>query len=905
MAWQSTPFFIPLMVSALVCAGLGVFAIRHRGVTAASGFIFLMASSAWWSLCYALLRASNDPWGKVVLATATQAGAILVPLAWTIFALQYTHRARWLRPGALALLSAVPALTLVAVATNAWHHWFWTSFEPVVRAGRASISPENGPGFWLHVAYSWGLLSLSVLLLVLRALRSHHLYRRQAASLVFAAVVPWVGNVLHLSRAVTFPVNPMPLLFTFSGAVFFWAIFRLRLLDLVPVAREALVEEMPDGMVVLDEDGRVMDLNPAARELLELGPADVFGQPAARALAPLAGLLDAAPGAGSASLRVELGRDGARRVVDARLTPLRRHGSPTGGRLLLLRDITELERREGALAVQRAYLDQLFESAPHGIALLDAEDRVLDVNGEWSRLFGYTAREAVGHPINELVVGPERAQEAAALTVRVSGGQRVDLETVRHRSDGTAVDVHITGAPVIVGGEQVGTWGIYRDISQHKYEERVRLELLDRERAARADAEGAQRRAAFLADVGALLSASFDYAAGFKQLARRAVPELADYCLIDEAEKDGGTRRVAVAHADPEKEKLLLPDVRNAPDADPRRRPVLRVVRSGEPLLVPHITPEILDEWSIDERHRERFMQAGPQSLMIVPLTARGRTLGAITLASAGSGRRFGPGDLAVAEETARRAALVIDNARLYQEAREAVRARESVLGVVSHDLRNPLSGILLNAEGALTGGRDLSPDLREGLELIVKSAEAMERMIRDLLDVTRIEAGELRIAPEPTDAELLLREAVGMMAPLAGERQIALTAMPAPEPVEVKADRDRVLQVFSNLLGNALKFTPRGGKVTAGAAREKGEMRFWVRDTGPGIEPEYVERLWDRFWQAEGPARRLGAGLGLPIARGIVEAHGGKVWVESQPGAGATFHFTLALASEAGLSLS
>jgi signal transduction histidine kinase len=197
--------------------------------------------------------------------------------------------------------------------------------------------------------------------------------------------------------------------------------------------------------------------------------------------------------------------------------------------------------------------------------------------------------------------------------------------------------------------------------------------------------------------------------------------------------------------------------------------------------------------------------------------------------------------------------------------------------------------------DAALASGT-LPPAAREAMDGVVRSAEAMDRMIQDLLDVARLEAGQLRVQTAPCDPADLVGEAMGLMERMAEERMIRLIATVQACPT-VRADRDRVLQVFSNLVGNALKFTPPEGVVTVGAAPEDDAVRFWVRDTGPGIAPEDVEHLWSPFWQAEGPARSAGAGLGLAIARGIVEAHGGRVWVESQPGAGTTFGFTLSAA--------
>ncbi|HEX8906759.1 MAG TPA: GAF domain-containing sensor histidine kinase, partial [Longimicrobiaceae bacterium] len=421
---------------------------------------------------------------------------------------------------------------------------------------------------------------------------------------------------------------------------------------------------------------------------------------------------------------------------------------------------------------------------------------------------------------------------------------------------------------------------------------------LEVERAARAQAEAGEKRYAFLAEVSSLLDASLDYEITFQKLARLVVPALADYCLIDEAEPGGGLRRIARAHVDPEKEKILYTNTYHPPvseEEDLSRHPVLRVIRTGLPLLVSEFTPEMVGVIAHDDDHRKRLGILDLRSYIIAPLAARGRVLGAITLAAAvESGRRYRATDVALAEEVARRAAMAIDNARLYTLAQQAIRAREAVLAVVSHDLRNPLASILLNATMLLDMAPPgaLEPWMADNLRQIVGSVEQTNRLITDLLDVARMEqSGGIPLDRSPVDARPLITAAVRMLQPLAAARGVELVDE-AGGPLPVLADPDRVVQVLSNLLGNAVKFTEAGGRVRVSASTYGDEQWFEVSDTGVGIPLEHQPYVFDRFRQV-GRDRR-GVGLGLPIARGIVEAHGGRIWVESAPGAGTTIRFTL-----------
>jgi signal transduction histidine kinase len=318
-----------------------------------------------------------------------------------------------------------------------------------------------------------------------------------------------------------------------------------------------------------------------------------------------------------------------------------------------------------------------------------------------------------------------------------------------------------------------------------------------------------------------------------------------------------------------------------------RGRPHLSwsILQSNEPQLTAEVTSETIRTIAQSDENRRLLEELALISMMGVPLTVHGRLLGALVVASCRPERRYTAADLHFLEEVGRRAALALENARLYRAAQQAVQARDQVLGIVAHDLRNPLDTILMQA--TLLRRRGGEP------ERIERAASRINRLIQDLLDVTRMEAGRLSIDPARVRAQQVILDS--LEAQLATLSSSALEARldVTPELPEIWGDRDRLLQVFENLMGNAAKFTGAGGRITIGARAREEEVLFWVADTGIGISAEDLPHVFDRFWQARKGERR-GSGLGLPIVKGVVEAHGGHVWVESAPGRGSTFYFTV-----------
>jgi signal transduction histidine kinase len=415
-------------------------------------------------------------------------------------------------------------------------------------------------------------------------------------------------------------------------------------------------------------------------------------------------------------------------------------------------------------------------------------------------------------------------------------------------------------------------------------------ETLEAERAREA-AEAEERRAAFIAAAGQELAASLDYEQTLATLARIIVPNLAEACVIDLADAEGSLRRAAVAHRNPEEELVMREQTGSSRTEVPEA--LVRIMKSGEAALV--------GASSTLSQYITGRPDLGTRTMVFLPLVSRGQSIG-IAAATASETKPFTRDDLALFTEVARRASLAIDNARLYLESQQAVRAREEVLAIVSHDLRNPLNAVTLGSS-LLQMSETLSAEDREQIETIEVSAKRMARLIEDLLDVTRLEGGKrLPIEPETVEVGKILGEAEELFRAQAAVVKVTLDYEVQRDLPPVRADRHRVMQVLSNLIGNSLKFTPPGGRIATRATSDDAFVRFAVSDTGPGIPKEHLHDIFSPYWQAK-RAERLGAGLGLPIAKGIVESHGGRIWVESEPGKGTTFFFTLPVAEEAATS--
>jgi PAS domain S-box-containing protein len=540
--------------------------------------------------------------------------------------------------------------------------------------------------------------------------------------------------------------------------------------------------------------------------------------------------------------------------------------------------LAEQERADADVRVSEAKFSGILAIAADAIITIDDSHshRIIHFNHGAEEIFGYTAAEAIGQPLSLLL--PERFRTAHDAQVDQFARGSESARRMGHRravagrrKDGSEFPAEASISKLDLPGSARIMTVVLRDITERKWAE---------------DADH------FLREVGTRLARSLQYDTALEVTAELASPMLADGCFVDVVE-EGSIRRLARTPDDTKRQVMNALAEQFTPTWD-SPSPVVDVLRRGKPELVANVD----DDWlAAHEEYAEaiaHWRTLGVRAMYIVPLAIGDRALGALTLLDVGrAAGRFTPEARTLAQQFGATAALAIENARLYTAARRATSARDEVLAIVSHDLRNPISAVAMCARILREAPPADAVERDKMLTAITEATVWMQRLIRDLLDVSAIEAGRLSVERRPAALAPIISTAAGMVSGEVEQRSITLAVDLPPDLRVVSVDATRIVQVISNLLGNAIKFTDAGGTVTVRAANGPTSVVVSVEDTGAGIEPEALHRIFDRFWQAR-PTPRRGSGLGLAIARGIIEAHGGRIWVESEVGRGSVFSFSI-----------
>lgn len=537
--------------------------------------------------------------------------------------------------------------------------------------------------------------------------------------------------------------------------------------------------------------------------------------------------------------------------------------------------MTESTEKQVRDSITDAVLAGIVTISADAIICVNDSQRIIFFNEGAEGTFGYTPQEVMGQPLEILI--PERFRTDHARHVESFGRSPVKARRMGERRQISGLRKNGEEFPAEAAISHLGAEGrrvysvVLRDVTERRR------------------AHEAQR---LLADAGEILASSLGFKDTLRNVARIAVPRLADACIVN-AYPDGHFQAAAVAHVDDARGAELERRRTEHPIDTSGRHPVADVTRTLRTVFIPRLDelesrrdlPEMLD-----------IFESLPSAAIFVPLSARGQLLGVMSLYR--KRERYDQYDVVLAEDIGRRAALAMDNARLYDLVHVGIRARDDMIGIVSHDLRNPVSAVRMLTGVMLDRNTEpsLPPEMVAYTALIRQAAEQMDALIRDLLDVTRVEAGRLRVEAVAQNTEELLSDALRTLAPVAEDKAIALRVIVPDDLPPVLADRERIGQALSNLVGNAVKFSLSGSQIVVRVRALDDEILFSVTDKGQGMTGEQLTHAFDRFWQSNRTDRQ-GAGLGLAITKGIVNAHGGRIWAESAPGAGSSFHFTLLIA--------
>jgi PAS domain S-box-containing protein len=531
----------------------------------------------------------------------------------------------------------------------------------------------------------------------------------------------------------------------------------------------------------------------------------------------------------------------------------------------------------------QSLLSSIVHSSDDAIVSKDLRSVVTSWNPAAERMFGYTSSEMIGRSIRA-IIPDDRQHEEDEVLARIRAGESVDhFETVRRRKDGTLVDISLSISPIRdESGTIVGASKIARDIS-----ERLR---------AQAEQERNRQQAIFLSRLSATFATSLEPKQILTSLANLSVPSFADWCAVDLRQPNGPIERLALVHVEPAKVQLIS-RLRERYENPQSSTSPTAVIRTGKAAIALNITDAMLVDVAKDDAERLRLLRSlNLVSYLCLPLKVHGRTIGAVTMAMAESGRHFDDDDVRIAEDAASRTALAIDNARAYEQLQAANQLKDEFLATLSHELRTPLNAIL-GYSRMLRAGILKEERKEQALETVERNATSLTQMVEDVLDVSRIAAGKIRLHVQPVDLAVVLRDALATVTPAAEAKGVRLESILEPHVGPVSGDPDRLQQVIWNLLSNAVKFTPRDGRVQLRLQRVNSHVEVSVSDTGIGIREDFLPHLFERFRQGDSTTTRIhgGLGLGLAIARRIVELHGGRIAALSPgEGRGATFRVEL-----------
>lgn len=838
-------YAVALVISASICTIVAAVIYYRRTAPGASGLLFYMIACIIWAGTYAVRWTTSEIGDQLFWLDATYFGVVQLTTTFLIFTLQFTDRSHVVNRRNLVLLSIVPIFTLIILWTDKWHGLF---FGGIPRTTGSIFN--GGPAFWLFVVYAYGLMFIAIGLLVQALWRTSGLYRSQTAAVMFAACLPVAGNIISLAGFSPFPdLDLTPFIFACSGLIYAYALIGFRMMDVVPIARHKLVDEMTDGIIVLDASKRIVDVNPAARRLIGISDS-VIGKAYDDFLKTRLHF-DPVHDPGVPSLTELRISEDPLCDIELQTLPLFDKNLKISGHLLILHDITERKQVIEELHESGELLREVGHVAKVGGWNLDLAVNKLTWTEETYLI--HEVEQNLKPQLNEGInfYAPDaRPVLQAAVDRAIAQGTPYDLELPFITAKGNHLWVRTIGNADIVDGRVVRLYGIFQDITESK---RAEDALRDKEEQYRAIAES-----------------SSDYIMRYDRNFRHIF-----------------ANQIAIKLTGLPVDQYIGKNHREMGYPD-----------------------DLCELW---EEHIQKVFDTGkPSKVEFAVETAQGMLYLDLVFSPEFSPNGSVNSVIGISRDvTDRKRAqdeILQLNATLEQHVEErtielikANQAKDEFLAMMSHELRTPLNAVLGYSQVLMEGVHGpLSKKQADDIRTIKSSGEHLLGLINDVLDVSKIESGQFALNLENVDVDEVCKSSLVFISQLAEQKSIRVDYSSSwPVPVFV-ADAKRLKQILVNLLSNAVKFTPNNGtvKLEAQADIGAGTMRFSIMDNGIGISAENISKLFKPFVQLDSSLSRThqGTGLGLSLVNRLVELHGGRVEVQSEVGMGSCFTFVIPL---------
>lgn len=902
MQIQYSPYILPLLACSLLASFVAIYAWqRHATVSGAAHLSLLAFACGVWSLGYALEIAGADLSTKIVSGKFQYFSITTIPLLWVMLASAHSTPGAGITRPNLIRLSIIPLVTLLLAITNELHGLIWSDVQIFHGGGFSVLNVTHGLWFWVHLIYSYILLGAGTYFILESLTRKKGLFRRQNFILLIAVLIPWVGNILYILELFPIPhLDLTPFAFTFSVALFALAIVKLKLGNLAPVARDLVVEKMPDGMIVLDALGNIVDINPALQQALGVSAMQAIGQKSKDLFSTWPSLVERYEHTLEAQDEISLGEGESQTWLELRMSPLVDSQNRLLARVVTVRDITEKKETEEALRISEEKYRSIYENVADVIYETDNQGHLTSISPSVQRRSGYLPGELLGRSVTDFFVYPE--QYAALDAQMLESGSVNDFEALLRRKDGSTTWTSITSHIIFnADGQGVATEGVLRDITERKQaEERIKQMNAELERRVLERTSQLQESNAFLTTLiesSITLNESLDLNAILDRIllqAYKLVPARGLNIMFIEGDYAYIIRRVGYEGLEKIEKNLMN-----------FRFPVswplfYEMFSTHKSMYIPDTSKEI--RWQYLERAE------WVRSCIGVPLVSGDQTIGFLN-ASHSEPNFFEKKHLLLLESLAHHASVAIQNARLLDELKKTLEKEQGMrnqlvqadklaalgkmVSVIAHEINNPIQTVK-NAFYLLED--QISPGSAAVDYLKMASTEA--NRISDLVTQLRgTYAGPK--AMERVNVLALLAEVHDLLVPQLKKNQVEWCQEGELQPYTVLAVRNNLKQVFINLCLNAIEAMEadptRKITVNLHASPDAQRLSIDFHNTGSSIKDEDLPLIFEPFFTT----KENGTGLGLSIIYDIVRQHQGEILVESAPGKGVTFTVWLPLAPD------